>query len=265
MHNPAFERLLGPALMSKLTQTPKDSLFNLFEHENQSLFTIFEQRSLEKTPISLDVSVNKYNHTIWVHCIITLIHQHDMSPLYEVMIQDISKRREREESFKLQAELDPLTGMFNRRGGEQKAQELFDMAKGNNTSFAVFMIDLDNFKPVNDRYGHDAGDEVLIRISERLQNIIRGDDLLIRWGGDEFLVVIKQNQTLMEISKIADKYLNTIKEEIEISSDATVQLGASIGIASFPEHGATLEILARYADEAMYKVKSEEKKRFFLL
>jgi diguanylate cyclase (GGDEF)-like protein/PAS domain S-box-containing protein len=262
MQNPAFEKMLGPALMAKLTHLPKESLFNVLELPEQSLFAIFDKESVEANPIALDVRVNKYNKTLWVHCTITLIHQHDSSPLYEVMLQDISERRAREESFKVQAELDPLTGIYNRRGGEQKAQELFDTAKGSDLRFAVFMIDLDNFKPINDQYGHDAGDEVLMRISERLQNIIRGDDILIRWGGDEFLVVIKQNQTSMEINKIADKLLNTIKEEIEISKDATVQMGASIGIASFPEHGATLEILARYADEAMYKVKSEEKNGF---
>ncbi len=261
MHNPSFEKMVGPSLMARLSNSPKESIFSVFQLTDARLTNQFHKTISNDTPLSIDLNLKEYNHNKWIHCTISAIPQQSQS-VYEVLIQDISARRLREETFKVQAELDPLTSLFNRRGGEQKAKELFDSMKGQEMQYAILMIDLDNFKPVNDEFGHETGDLVLISIVKRLQNITRDDDIIIRWGGDEFLIIIKESQNGTDAKKVAEKLLDALTQPIELDNQSSVTIGASIGIAIYPEHGIRLDSLALAADEAMYQVKANSKNNF---
>jgi diguanylate cyclase (GGDEF)-like protein len=210
----------------------------------------------------VDLFLDQYGLDKWINCSISLINKNDEQQLYEVMIHDISARRMREENLKIQAVLDPLTGIYNRRGGKQKVEERFDSAKGKDTQYAIMMIDLDNFKPVNDKYGHDVGDAVLKNISKRIKTVIRNDDITIRWGGDEFLVVIKQESNDNNVQLITEKLLTVIASPINLENEITITVGASIGVAIYPSHGANLDELVQNADNAMYEVKSNNKHDF---
>jgi diguanylate cyclase (GGDEF)-like protein/PAS domain S-box-containing protein len=262
IHNPAFEKILGPAIIARLIAKPQESMFSVFNITNEATASTFYKTLSPESPLSIDVQINQYNVDKWIHCSISVISLAQGQHQYEVIIHDISERRLREETFKLHAELDSLTGVYNRRGGILKARELFDAVKGSDTQYAVLMIDLDNFKPVNDQFGHEAGDIVLRQLTERLQSGVRTDDIVIRWGGDEFLVVIRQSQQGIEASRVANKLLNIIKEPINIIDKQIVSIGASIGIAIYPHHGTNLDTLSQHADEAMYMVKSDSKNDF---
>ena len=124
------------------------------------------------------------------------------------------------------------------------------------------MIDLDSFKPINDSYGHEAGDRVLVVLADRLQSSVRADDIVIRWGGDEFLIMIRQSNQNLEASHVAKKLLTMIQKPIEISPLVEVHAGVSIGIAIFPHDSPDMDTLISYADKAMYHVKSHSKNNF---
>jgi len=122
-------------------------------------------------------SVNK--NVIWVQLIASPLITEDGERFYQLTLNDISSRKHELQMLALQADFDSLTGIYNRNGGEKLISKL--MSKGHH--FALALIDLNGFKAVNDIYGHDAGDEVLIFVSEQLRDKIRKNDMAIRWGG----------------------------------------------------------------------------------
>lgn len=149
-----------------------------------------------------------------------------------------------------QANTDPLTGLANRRGVLQK----LDAAFKRNQPLTLFYIDLDKFKPVNDQYGHEAGDAVLQKVAELFQACVRENDTVCRLGGDEFLIVYYGLTDRALIEERAKKIMDMINEPIWVN-DLRVKLGASIGITIAPEDGGTVEALMQAADETMYAVK----------
>ena len=149
-----------------------------------------------------------------------------------------------------QANSDPLTGLANRRGVLQKLDNAFKRGQ----PLALFYIDLDKFKPVNDQYGHEAGDAVLKKVAELFTACVRENDTVARLGGDEFLIAFYGLTDQALIEERAKKILEIINEPIWVN-DLRVKLGASIGITIAPKDGASVETLMQAADETMYAVK----------
>ncbi|MES9989148.1 MAG: EAL domain-containing protein [Candidatus Thiodiazotropha endolucinida] len=154
---------------------------------------------------------------------------------------------------------DELTNLPNRRLFTDRLDQELRRAKRHNERGAVLFLDLDRFKNLNDVLGHTIGDEFLVRISERLQSMLRMDDSLCRWGGDEFLVLLPVLSRDLEsaISKanlVAEKLIRTVAKPIEIQNH-DLQLTASIGIAMYPNQTVESEDLIKYADTAMYQAK----------
>ncbi len=143
---------------------------------------------------------------------------------------------------------DPLTGTYNRRFLEEmfkiEEEEYRKFKKG----FCMLFIDLDNFKEVNDTFGHVKGDEVLKIIAKKIKRFLRSEDFLIRYGGDEFIVLIGGEDT--ELLSIVDK----ISEELKVNVDG-IEVFASIGYACFPLDGKDLQTLIEKADKRMYRMK----------
>jgi diguanylate cyclase (GGDEF)-like protein len=175
------------------------------------------------------------------------------------VVQDISERRHRENIITYHAERDPLTHLYNRRSGKQKVDMLLRRIDTDQSTIAVLMLDLDNFKPINDQYGHEAGDKVLVELAKKLKKSVRNDDIVIRWGGDEFMVVTQQSSSSNDFKFIAEKLIAVIKRPILIDGEVMVNVGASIGIALYPNDGLTLEDLTQKADQAMYQIKFDQK------
>lgn len=154
---------------------------------------------------------------------------------------------------------DPLTGLFNRRG---LLSLMRGMASGAHThsvnrGMILLFLDLDGFKSVNDTLGHHAGDEVLITVSQRIPKVLREDDMVCRFGGDEFVILLTfVDHPRMLASKIAHKLIETIQKPIRLQSGQEMTVGCSIGVAfAWPKKKEEIEALLEKADAAMYQAK----------
>lgn len=153
---------------------------------------------------------------------------------------------------------DSLTGLPNRVLFNDRLEHGLAQAKRHGWTMAVMFVDLDNFKDINDLYGHDVGDSVLQTISERLKENTRQVDTVSRHGGDEFVYLLMEIQDERDIIMIAEKIIKAIQDPCDVSiCDPAISLsiGASIGISIFPKNGITADALIKSADKAMYQAK----------
>jgi diguanylate cyclase (GGDEF)-like protein/PAS domain S-box-containing protein len=170
--------------------------------------------------------------------------------------RDITERKEKESKMLALVNLDPLTRLPNRRELERKLSEINAAAPKEKTLTAVIFLDLDNFKTINDRYGHSVGDAVLVGVANRLRKCVRKSDLVVRLGGDEFLIVIEGFKGEQEIKSMADKILGEFGSPLTIGSNL-VKVDASIGISVNIDNDLDTETLIQCADEAMYVAKEK--------
>ena len=149
---------------------------------------------------------------------------------------------------------DPLTGLPNRMLFDDRLRQVLAQAARHGRGVAVMFIDLDNFKAVNDSYGHDVGDTVLRHVAQRLQASMRAEDTVSRRGGDEFLCIMMEARAELDIAKVARKIIQVISAETEVG-DAKLTVKPSVGIAVYPRDGDTAGALVTNADTAMYRAK----------
>jgi len=148
---------------------------------------------------------------------------------------------------------DGMTGLVNREYFFNKVTEVIVNAKHNSNSFSILYIDIDGFKQVNDSYGHSYGDELLRIISQRLQKLVRKNDLVSRLGGDEFAIIF--HETDQELSEnIAQRILLEVKKGVRVGN-REIHVTASVGISRYPDHGEFVDTLIQAADIAMYDSK----------
>lgn len=157
------------------------------------------------------------------------------------------------------SEVDLLTNIGNRRSLGERLEALIEEAHQNASVFGLVYIDLNDFKPINDRYGHHVGDLFLQQISQRLKQQLRSNDLLARMGGDEFAVLLPMVRSRTRVEEIVLRLEHSLKEPFSIEGNL-LQGSASFGYSFFPEDGATKEILLAAADSAMYAAKNLRKK-----
>ena len=162
--------------------------------------------------------------------------------------------QERTSELKHQADHDMLTGLGNRYRFAFVVQEALSDFKRDESSFAVYMLDLNRFKEINDGLGHFAGDHVLRETAQRIQRISGDNRVCARWGGDEFVIFQPSVSSREEIHRFADKLIHGIREPIELDNGPVI-LGASIGISLCPEHGVGADELLEHADIAVYRAK----------
>jgi len=168
--------------------------------------------------------------------------------------QDITERKRREEADRHLAYHDTLTGLPNRRLLDDRLRQALYLAQRRDARLAVMLVDLDDFKQVNDRFGHRAGDAVLREVATRLAGCVRKADTLARQGGDEFVVVIPEVAQQMDCQAVADKILRALASPARVEGE-DLRLGASIGVSLYPADAGDGEALLRNADAAMYRAK----------
>lgn len=168
--------------------------------------------------------------------------------------RDVHKEKQDEEQLKEQALHDPLTNLANRRFLESMFRHAVAQAERSGSELGLIYVDLDGFKPINDSFGHDAGDVVLREVAKRLSDTTRGQDVVARVGGDEFCVLVMCAKGKHELIGLSRRIIRAISEPM-VLNDTTAHLGCSIGVARYPYHGFTLEELLKAADTAMYAVK----------
>ncbi|MBS4079277.1 putative bifunctional diguanylate cyclase/phosphodiesterase [Pseudomonas rustica] len=177
-----------------------------------------------------------------------------------VTVLDMSVVRHLHQQLEFQAVTDPLTGLLNRRGFYQTVENLLLRGERSDSSWVLLYLDLDGFKRVNDSLGHDAGDRVLRWVSEQLKACLRPFDILARMGGDEFTALLDL-EFPEQAAKIAEKLIERVSicQQIE---GLDIALGASIGIATFPDCGSNLDGLLRASDIAMYEAKRAGRQQY---
>ena len=148
------------------------------------------------------------------------------------------------------AKYDALTNLFNRKQFDEIFDKLFEEAQHNNTDLSLVIVDADHFKSVNDNYGHQKGDEVLVHISKILTQNIRGDDLCARWGGEEFVVLLP-GSSFQIAQKVANRMRESIQENIKVDNSAQT---CSFGVSELSKYD-TIETMFKRADEALYSAK----------
>jgi len=172
---------------------------------------------------------------------------------------DLSKAQvitEEAQKFALQ---DALTGLPNRLSYEQHLDQGMIQGKRHGWGLAVLFIDIDKFKNINDSYGHDVGDEVLLMVANRLKSSVRDEDIVSRWGGDEFVCLLFEVKQEADVTLVAEKMIIRIAEAYEFNG-IVLSIRASIGIATYPADGDTADVLFKKADTAMYQAKGTERR-----
>ncbi|WP_422446682.1 diguanylate cyclase domain-containing protein [Endozoicomonas sp. ALB091] len=177
------------------------------------------------------------------------------------VFQDITERKQLEDQLVKMAKYDSLTGLANRTLFLEFLQSSMDRSDRYQNKTVVMFLDLDHFKQINDQLGHDAGDQLLTSVANRLEGCIRKVDLIARLGGDEFAVVLDDVRNPEDARTVANKILAALKEPHELG-DVARKVGTSIGIALYPENGSDADGLIKAADEAMYVAKNEGRNDF---
>ena len=170
--------------------------------------------------------------------------------------QDTTTAHELARTLVRQAQHDALTGLPNRLLLQDRLQQALQLARRTNGCLALMFLDLDHFKQVNDRQGHDVGDELLRWVALRVQAAVRASDTVCRLGGDEFVVLLPQIQAAEDAAEVARHILTAVSQPVQIGA-ASLQMSFSIGIAVFPDDGEEEATLMRRADTAMYAAKRE--------
>lgn len=176
---------------------------------------------------------------------------------------DITERKLHEKQLQEIAHFDALTGVPNRVLLADRLVQALARAKRERGLMAVCYLDLDGFKPINDNYGHDVGDQVLVEITRRIKNVIREDDTVARLGGDEFVVLLVGMQAPEECAGSLNRLLEIIHQPIQLQADS-IRISASIGVALYPEDNHDPDTLLRHADQAMYVAKQSGKNHYHL-
>lgn len=179
------------------------------------------------------------------------------------LVHEISLRHKAEQQLKEYqqhlehlAHHDALTGLPNRLLFNDRLEQAVLKSKRTGKAFALFFIDLDQFKQINDKEGHEAGDRVLVHMAKNLKNCIRADDTIARLGGDEFTIILSSFNDSDDIERVAHKLIKSAQEKISIGS-RVYQLTVSVGISLFPGDADNIKSLMQYADLAMYQVKEQ--------
>jgi diguanylate cyclase (GGDEF)-like protein/PAS domain S-box-containing protein len=182
-------------------------------------------------------------------------------------ITDITTQVQHNEELDYTAKHDMLTDLPNRFLFTEHIQTLLDRTKENNTHLALLYIDLDGFKEINDSYGHDMGDSLLIQVAQKIKNILRKEDFIARLGGDEFIVAISNLENTNNVVPMLNKFLDTLRQKVENPKDKNdfMQMTASIGTTFYPQNKEIgPEALLRQADQAMYDAKNLGKNQYHI-
>lgn len=183
-----------------------------------------------------------------------------------VLRSDITHFKERERAAELLSQHDPLTGLPNRRLLPERLAQALARARRDSEIVAVLLIDLDQFKPVNDRHGHKAGDDVLRLTADRLKGCLRATDTVARYGGDEFIVVVECGAQTPDVGAVAAKILEAVSRPIaplwttDVAAPNVV-ISCSIGVSQHPRDGDDPDTLIKLADAAMYQAKQSGRGR----
>jgi len=198
---------------------------------------------------------------LWVRSRATGTYQKSGKTYIDGVISDVTQQKRFEEGLRHQLTHDTLTGLPNRKAFEAHFQRVLELARCQNGSLALFYMDLDSFKTINDAVGHLEGDQLLIQVGQRLGACLRDSEMLARSGGDEFMLVMTEIDERQIAAGVAERMLGALSAPFHSGANE-IFLSGSIGIARYPQDGHDLLSLQRSVDEAMLDAKRRGKNRF---
>ena len=158
------------------------------------------------------------------------------------------------------ATLDQLTGLYTKQTAIFTLKKEIDYANRNGSQVAVCFIDMNNFKQINDRFGHTVGDTALSKVAKRLMESVRPEDIVARFGGDEFIIIFRGKNTGTDYTSTVERIKAVLNVPAKLSAHVLADISASVGLAVYPTNGNCVEELISYADKAMYEEKARMKK-----
>lgn len=232
--NPAALTLFGKDLGELLGE----NIGIFIEDNNKTEITIMNK---ERGPIFVEVNIG---NTMW-----------NNQPAKLASLRDITEHKKTNRILRRLSHYDYLTNLSNRVYFEESLKVALHNSSIRHKKLALFFLDMDGFKQVNDTYGHQVGDLLLVNVANLLKSCVREEDIVSRLGGDEFAIVIDRSSDRDYYVNVATRILNKIKKPILING-YTIRVNFSIGIAVFPDHAETVDDLIKRADMAMYSCKS---------
>lgn len=255
--NAAFTDLTGYSEAESTHQLLHDYLYRSGKHEDEFYQTLWQRVDSDGLWRGEVWSRRKDGEIFPSWQNISVVSDDDGEIRYYVLIlSDISEKKAAEMKLSYLAHHDALTGLANRIAFNGNLERALQHATRNNSKVALLYIDLDNFKTVNDTYGHLAGDQLLQITADRLRRCVRGEDAVARMGGDEFTIVLENISCTEDAVGVAKKVLHSMELPVRLANGA-VEVGMSIGISIFPDHANSLNDITRTADAAMYSAKKQ--------
>ncbi|CCO25058.1 Response regulator receiver modulated diguanylate cyclase with PAS/PAC sensor [Maridesulfovibrio hydrothermalis AM13 = DSM 14728] len=256
--NPALARIFGyDSPEEAITHVNAGSIFVDREDRQRYIESLMREKSLNDYELRIR---RKDGSLIWISESCRLFEENGEFYI-EGVVEDITHRKLCELELQEKATVDALTGISNRYLFFDRLTKSIANAGRYGEKLALLFIDLNDFKKVNDQYGHHTGDMLLERVASRLNSRIRSSDTLARLGGDEFCVLLERPGSVESIARVAEDFIACLSEPFKFDG-VTCAVGASIGISLYPEHAAIAEELVKRADEAMYRVKEEQGREF---
>ncbi len=260
--NPATEKIFGytsAELMDKKISVLVPKSYK--NPHNEYLENILAEDMSRDTHKPIEQSVkHKDGTTFDIELLINAISLSKEKKFIGVM-KDITERKQWEKELKKLAMTDPLTKLANRNQYNNKLSEAAATSLRYQQPFALMLLDLDKFKPVNDRYGHQVGDLLLQHVANTLLASCRETDTVARLGGDEFAIILPSSNHPLDTGPLSQRILKEISKPIVIE-EHSIQIGISIGISTFPDNTDDLEVLQTQADEALYQAKENGRNTF---
>lgn len=248
---------------SDLLQCP---FSNFVINEDQDIYYLYCKRLLQSdsNPIC-ELRMFRQNQTpFWVNLTTTIVQQADNLSLFRVAISDISERKKYEDQLQQIAQYDSLTSLPNRVLLIDRLHQAIAQSDRMKQPFAVLYLDLDGFKSVNDTYGHEAGDQLLIALATNMKRSLREIDTIARIGGDEFVIILLNLNDIHTCVPMLNRLLEGAQEPVRINNHL-VEVTASLGVTFFPQSTpVNADQLLAQADYAMYQAKSAGKNRYYV-
>jgi diguanylate cyclase (GGDEF)-like protein/PAS domain S-box-containing protein len=257
--NDAFLNITGYPLDSVIGKDPK--ILRSGKHDKHFYQKIWNQLSIDGYWQG-EITNRKKNGEIYIEWLSINAIKNTQGQIENFIgiFSDVTHQRRDAHNQAYLATHDPLTGLSNRLLFNDRLEHAINHAERFNKCISLIFCDLDNFKPINDTYGHSVGDEILKRVGNSLQDILRKDDTVCRFGGDEFVILVEDLNSFEYLDEILRR-INELTHTPCVIDGNTISIGMSIGASIYPDDGVTPEALINAADTAMYRAKNSGKNR----
>jgi diguanylate cyclase (GGDEF)-like protein/PAS domain S-box-containing protein len=253
--NPAGVRLLGQESSNSMIGR---SIWEFIDSENKDsvehILLGMIETSNDAKPDPIEEKLTRWDNKEFCAELTAIPMVFNGEHVMQILIKDITDRKKVETELENLAYNDSLTGLKNRRSFRDLLERSIETADKNRGQLALLYLDLDKFKEVNDRFGHEMGDELLKQFANRLINNVRGNSVISRIGGDEFLILIKDIRSSQNVDNIARRLNVALQRPYQIKGHL-VETTSSIGISIYPKDGKDSETLINHADQALYLAK----------